>query len=126
MGGSHFFLLFPAVRHSAMAVNLAKDFSNDKDRITGHGSRRHSRPSHRVKNSESCIAEPGIAGMRPARKGQAKTVDEVTDFLDRIFCHSRAEAPRQVRARFAGDQPGARELTDAFFFLWRCFANNVN
>jgi hypothetical protein len=52
MAGSHFFLAFADVAISAMAVNLAKDISNDNDRITCHGSRHYLHPRHRVKNSE--------------------------------------------------------------------------
>jgi hypothetical protein len=51
--------------------------------------------------------------MRPAWKGQAKPVEELTDRLNLTFCHSRAEALRQVR------KPDARELPEAIFFLWR-------
>jgi hypothetical protein len=47
--------------------------------------------------------------MRPAWKGQAKPVDEVTNCLNLTFCHSRAEALRQVRkpdARRSAACPG--------------------
>jgi hypothetical protein len=64
--------------------------------------------------------------MRPAWKGQAKPVDELTDCRNLTFCHSRTEALRQVCKPDAGDQPDAREWPEAVFFLWRCLANNVN
>jgi hypothetical protein len=91
--------IFPAFAGGAtsvMAANLAREISTRQRLYYLPWQAALSTPRYRVKNSKilrrctrHCRNETGM-------EQEAKRVDEVTDCLNRTFCHSRAEVLRHA------------------------------